>query len=196
VYYFHDLPLKMERGCDDSLGTFGMFTLNADYRITQRLSQFYASQMINREWLESGGVHHVYPAASDINDGAGHVLVTAYAVLRPDGQWSIMMVNKDQHTSHRFRLVFADHKTGRSSYLSGSVHQAIFGSEQYAWHPAGRGFTAHLPIEDDTAEKLYTGGHADPDGPVLNKDISGAKDTEYELPPASIMVVRGKLSPE
>ncbi|MGI8770467.1 MAG: discoidin domain-containing protein [Acidobacteriaceae bacterium] len=196
VYYFHDLPLKMERGCDDSLGTFGMFTVDADYRIQQRLSQFYASQMINREWLERDGTHQVFRAASDVDDGAGHVLVTAYAVHRPDGEWSIMMVNKDQHTSHRLRVVLADQQTGRHSYMGGPVHQATFGSEQYAWHPAERGFTAHLPIEDDKADKLYSGGHADPDGPVLNKDITAGKDTEYELPPASIMVIRGKLSPE
>lgn len=29
-------------------------------------------------------------ANTDVTDGAGHVLVTAYPMLRPDGQWSLL----------------------------------------------------------------------------------------------------------
>ncbi len=102
VYFFHYLPLQMEHGCNDSPGTFGMFTVDAAYNIQQPLSQFFASQLINLEWVQPGaGEHQMFPAKSDIDDGAGHTLVTAYALKRPDGQWSLMIVNRDQQNAHK-----------------------------------------------------------------------------------------------
>lgn len=195
VYYFHYLPLKMERGCNDSAGTFGMFKVSTDYQIDQPLSQFFASQMINREWLEvSGGEHTLFPAEADIDDGAGHRLITAYAAQRPDGEWSLMLVNKDQHTSHTVHLAFQNQQTGAESSFAGTVHEAIFGSAQYRWQPAHRDFNAHLPQSLDNAANLYIDGKADPDGPIVTRDVDAQKSTGYELPPASIVVIRGKLA--
>jgi hypothetical protein len=78
-------------------GTFSMFTMDKDYKILQPNSQFFAEQMINLEWVQPGSAEHrIFPSSSDITDSASHVLVTSYAVLRPDGQWSLMLVNKDQ----------------------------------------------------------------------------------------------------
>ena len=75
-----DLPLQMENGCNNSPGTFGMFTVNADYQIQQPLSQYFASRMINFEWLQhDGGEHIVYPATGTYDDGAHHTMVTAYS---------------------------------------------------------------------------------------------------------------------
>ena len=108
VYFFHYLPLQMEPGCNSSPGTFGMFTVDANYEIQQPLAQFFVAQLINLEWVQpGGGEHQVFPAKSDVEDGAGHELVTAYAVKRPDGQWSLMVVNRDQEVSHRVRIAFA-----------------------------------------------------------------------------------------
>jgi hypothetical protein len=188
VYYFHYLPLKMERGCNESAGTFGMFKVGPDYKIEQPLSQFFASQMINREWLAGTGEHTVYAASSDVDDGAGHQLVTAYAVRRPDGQWSVMLVNKDQHVAHSLKVVFEQDR-GEVSF-TGTVHEAVFGSEQYCWNPARRTFDAHRAIVD--SGNLYSGGSADPDGPIVEHDINAG--TEYEIPAASILVLRGGLA--
>ena len=97
IYYFHYLPLLMEHGCNDSEGTFGMFTVGKGYEILQPLAQFFTSQLINLEWVQPGAdEHQVFSAKGDVDDGAGHALVTAYALKRPDGQWSLMIVNRDQ----------------------------------------------------------------------------------------------------
>ena len=118
VYFFHYLPLQMEHGCNDSPGTFGMFTVDANYQIQQPLSQFFVAQLINLEWVQPGaGEHLVFPAKSDIDDGAGHALVTAYAVKRPDDQWSVMAVNRDQLNAHRVRLVFQDQATASDDFF-------------------------------------------------------------------------------
>lgn len=191
VYYFHYLPLQMERGCNDSAGTFGMFTVNADYSIRQPLAQFFAAQMINREWLQPDGINHVYAAGSNVNDGVGHSLVTAYAAQHPDGGWAVMLVNRDQENSHRVRVEFGAGNAPGATF-SGVVEEAVFGRDQYHWDPAGRDFNAHLPEAEGHASAIYHGGNADPDGPILRREIPPGGSVE--LPAASIVVLRGRLA--
>jgi len=181
VYYFHYLPLGVHRGCNSSLGTFGMFSADKNLQIVQPLSQFFASQLINREWVQPGdGAHQLYPAESDIHDGAGHTLVTAYAALRPDGQWSLMIVNKDQENAHTVRIEFDDAKSGKVSHFAGTTAAIEFGSAQYQWHPD---------------EKDPIGGKADPDGPAARSMIEAKPDTEFNLPASSVVVLRGAIAP-
>ena len=192
IYYFHDLPLRMEQGCNNSAGTFGMFSVRGDYSIDQPLAQFFASQMINREWLDgSGGSHTMMPVASTVLDGAGRTLVTGYAVRRPDGTLSLMLVNKDQNAPARVRILFED-ESSRSARLAGTLQRSTFGAEQYHWHPAHSAFNAHAPIASSASE-ADRGGHADPDGPIVRSTLAADADGLYTLPPASITVLRGRL---
>ena len=194
LYYFHYLPLQAEHGCNDSPGTFGMFTIDKDYQVQQYLSQYFASQLINLDWIKPGdGEHRVFSARSDISDGAGHAMLTAYALERPDGDWSLMIVNRDQFTSHRFRISFRDDTAHNVKSFSGSVEISIFGREQYQWHPASTVFMAHSAEAAANPVFTNTKGYADPDGPALHATKDAAPDASYEIPAASIMVVKGKL---
>ncbi len=196
LYYFHDLPLQMERGCDNSLGTFGMFTVDANYKIQQKLAQFFAAQLINREWVEPGtGVQDIFPASSDIQDGTGHALVTAYALHRPDGQWSLMIVNNDQWNAHKIQIVFGSQGKPQQSF-SGAVELSTFGRAQYAWHPIGLQTMAHYERINPAVEPIYPHGEANPDGPILHETKTVSGTTEYDLPAASIVVVRGRIAEE
>jgi F5/8 type C domain/Glycosyl hydrolases family 39 len=191
VYYFHYLPLQLEHGCNDSPGTFGMFTVNADYSIRQPLAQYFAAQMINHEWLQAEGANEIFAAGSDVNDGTGHTLVTAYATKRPDGQWAVMLVNRDQEAGHRVRVEFGA-GAGPATTFTGKVTEAVFGSGQYHWNPAAVDFNAHLPQAENHVDTLSHGGHADPDGPIVERTIDAGG--EVELPAASIVVLRGQTS--
>ena len=194
LYYFHYLPLQMEHGCNDSPGTFGMFTIDKDYQVQQYLSQYFASQLINLEWIKPGvGEHRVFSAKGDLSDGAGRALLTAYALERPDGEWSVMIVNRDQNTPHQFRINFRDDAAHNVRWFTGPVAISIFGSEQYQWHPASTVFMAHSAQAAAQPVFSNTKGYADPDGPAVHitKDTSG--DASYEIPAASMMVVRGKV---
>ena len=193
VYFFHYLPLQMEPGCNSSPGTFGMFTVDANYQIQQPLAQFFVAQLINREWVQpDGGEHQVFAAKSGIEDGAGHELVTAYAVKRPDGQWSAMLVNRDQGTPHRVRIAFAD-TGGAARSFNGPVEISTFGSAQYQWHPARTRFMAHAEGGAERTVTAYTKGTADPDGPIAHATMNANVDTNYDLPAASVVVIRGTL---
>ena len=194
IYYFHYLPLQMEPGCNSSPGTFGMFTVDADYKIQQPLAQFFVAQLINLEWVQPGsGEHQVYSAKADIDDGAGRALVTAYALKRPDGQWSLLVVNRDQENAHQVRIAFrggADSAAG----FAGPVEVATFGRAQYKWYPPRTRFMAHAEVAAAPTVVAYTNGTADPDGPILRSKQNGRKDTIYDLPAASVVVIRGTVT--
>jgi F5/8 type C domain len=176
LYYFHYLPLGVGPGCNDSMGTFGMFTTTKAYDLEKPASQFFASQLINTEWVEPGnGVQKTFAASGDIFDAAGHSLVTAYALLRPDGQWSLLLVNRDQENAHKVRIEF-DSGKGGASFFSGPVTMFTFGSAQYQWHPT------------------EFGGFPDPDGPPMKATIVAKADAMYELPAASMTVIRGEIA--
>jgi len=175
LYYFHYLPLGVHGGCNDSMGTFGMFTTTRTYEIQKPTSQFFSSQLINTEWVQPGnGVHKVFSASGDIFDAAGHSLVTAYALLRPDAQWSLLLVNRDQENAHKIRIEF--HDAGGLHSFAGPVSVITFGSAQYQWHPTNEG------------------GFPDPDGPALKATVTAKADSLYELPKASMTVIRGTIA--
>jgi hypothetical protein len=178
VYYFHYIPLGQSLGCHGtSPGTFGMFTVDANYQVKQPNSQFFAGQMINLEWVQPGnGLHRIFPSASDIHDGADNTLVTSYALLRPDGEWSVMLVNKDQENAQAVHIVFQDQTSGKESHFAGAANTVTFGSEQYQWH------------------SNLKGGTADPDGPAARSTITADMNTLFALPKASVTVIRGKLA--
>jgi hypothetical protein len=172
------MPEPLGRGHNNSPGTFNFFSADRDYKIRQPLSQYFVSQLLNLEWVQPGnGVHKVFPAASDIRDGAGHVLVTTYAVLRPDGQWSLLIINKDQENPYTVNIAFDDAQKKNASTFAGPVSVTTFGKAQYAWHPD------------------RNGGTADPDGPAAKSTVNSGAATQFTLPAASVSVLRGTLAP-
>ncbi len=177
VYYFHYMPEPIGRGHNGSPGTFNFFSADRHFKIKQPLSQYFVSQLLNLEWVQPGdGAHKIFPAASDIRDGAGHVLVTTYATLRPDGQWSLLIINKDQENAHTVSISFDDAAKKSAATFTGPVTVTTFGKAQYAWHP-------HL-----------NGGTADPDGPALKSTAIATASTKFSLPAASVTVLRGVIS--
>ena len=174
LYYFHYIPFGIHPGCNNSQSTFGMFAVDAQHNIAQPLSQFFASQLINLEWFKPGDkAHEIYPAESDIRDDAGHVLVTAYAVKRPDGLWALLVINKDQENAHKVQVKFHNANAEAESFV-GKVDMFAFGRSQYRWDPLKR--------------------VADPDGPVVKTSFQATSDTVFEFSAASITVLRGKLA--
>jgi hypothetical protein len=175
-YYHHSLPYSTPHpACSNSWGTYHMFTTDHNWLIKQRTSQFFAAQMLTQEWAEpKDAEHRLFHAASDIKDKDGHVLVTAYAVLRPDGQWSLMLINKDYDNPHTVSIQFHDDDAKEDRSFTGPVARITFGKEQYTWHSAMRD------------------GYADPDGPAA-RSILPAGTGQFMLPAASMTVLRGRV---
>jgi F5/8 type C domain len=168
-------PEPLRSGCR-GFSTFGNFVANEKLEISQHASQYFASQMINLEWVKHGaGVHQLYPAESDVWDDAAHVLITAYPVKRPDGTWSLMLINKDPSNAHSVKIDFANSRDAESAHFTGSVTMVTFGAEQYVWHSDG------------------PRSHADPAGPAATSTVNASAESAFTLPRASIVILRGKV---
>jgi F5/8 type C domain len=178
THYYHALSYSPPHPiCPNSWGTYHMFMVDDQYQILQPTSQFFAAQLLTQEWAQPKDAEHLlYRAASDVTDSNGHLLVTAYALHRPDGQWSLMLINKDHDHPHRVSVLFQDREANRTSSFVGQVTRITFGKEQYQWHP-------------DRKQ-----GHADPDGVPVRVRVTADHATKYELPPATITVLRGALA--
>lgn len=179
THYYHDLPYSPPHpACANSWGTYHMFMVDDRYQIREKTSQYYAAQMITREWAQPKDAEHSqFLATSNVKDAEGHVLVTAYALHRPDGQWSLMLINKDHDNAHPVKISFSDGESGKPQAFSGPVTVITFGKAQYQWHPDRKK------------------GHADPDNPPVKSTVDGGQSTTYNLPAASLTVLRGTLAP-
>lgn len=178
THYYHLLSYSPPHpACRNSWGTYHMFMVDDQYEIEEPTSQFFAARLITQEWAQPKDAEHLmYRAISDIKDGQGHLLVTAYALHRPDGQWSLMLINKDHDHAHKLRVLFHEAAGTPDTSFSGKLTMITFGKEQYQWHPDRKK------------------GHADPDGPPATRTINAEQGTEYDLPPASLTVLRGSIT--
>ncbi len=175
--YYHS-PIQPQGVQDTCLGyaSWSNFVSDRDYNIEGYTSPYWAARMINVEWVQHrSGVHHMYPSSVDIKDADGNLLVTSYAAQRPDGNWSLMLVNRDETNAHTVRVVFANSQTKRNAHFAGPVALVTFGSEQYVWKNDG------------------PNSHPDPDHAPVGTAVDGGAEATYTLPKASVTVLRGRL---
>lgn len=174
--YYHSpiQPEPLRPGCQ-AWSTYGNFVADEKLEIKQHTAQFFASQLLNLDWVKHGaGVHQLYPAESDLKDEAKHQLITAYAVKRPDGEWSLLLVNKDPSNAHEVKISFEDGGKEVADGFSGQVKMVTFGAAEYVWHSSG-------PTS-----------HAEPDGPAKRSDVNWKAGEKVLLPKASVTVLTGK----
>jgi hypothetical protein len=174
VVYYQDepVPLTQNGNCPKDWGNLTMFVADRNALIHARAAQFFGAQMIDKQWLAPGsGVHELYPASTDIARG-GYPVVTAYAAKRPDGTWSIMLVNKDA-VAHDVAVQFE--AAGGVAGFTGDVTRITFGSAQYVWRARG---AASRP---------------DPSGSPAVTTLPGGTNATYRIPALSITVLRGSI---
>jgi F5/8 type C domain/Glycosyl hydrolases family 39 len=177
VYYHSPIqPERLRPGCH-GWSTYGNFVANEKLEIRHRTAQYFASQLLNLDWVKHGaGEHQLFPAQADLQDDAGDTLITAYAVKRPDGQWSLLLVNKDSSNSHEVKIEFDADGRSAAAQPVGEWKMVTFGAAEYVWHPAG------------------ADSHADPAGPAKKTTVSFQSNQAVLLPKASVVVLTGKVA--
>jgi hypothetical protein len=174
---FYHSPIQPQPVQDTCLGpaTWSNFVTDNEYNITGYTSLYFAARLINVEWAQhKSGVHQMFPSTVNVSDADGNALVTSYALHRPDGNWAIMLVNRDETQAHTVRMEFEGASSGRTGF-TGQVAVTTFGSEQYVWKADG------------------ANSHADPDGPAFGFQVNAGPSTTFTLPKASVTVLRGDV---
>ena len=176
--YYHSpiQPEPLRPGCH-GWSTFGNFVADDKLEIKQYTAQYFASQLLNLDWVQHGsGTHLLFPAEGDLEDDAEHDLITAYAAKRPDGQWSLLIINKDPTNAHDITISFEDGGNQTPGGFTGKVSKATFGAAEYLWHPEG------------------AASRAEPDGPAKRESLGWQPGQKVVLPRASLTVLTGKVT--
>lgn len=168
VYYqYEPVPLSQNHQCPADWGNLTMFVADRQAHVRATNAQYRAAQMLTQQWVVPGdAVHELFPATSTS-------ALSAYALHRPDRQWSVLFVNKDA-VPHSVTLRF-DGDTASAAAFTGTVTEVTYGAQQYAWHARG------------------AASFAAPNAPphVLTLQAAAA----YGIPAQSITILRGSIAP-
>lgn len=172
LYGYEPNYLQNELKC--SWGNLMMLQLNPKNDELNRLSGYYAAQLITKEWMQpTNEMHDIFPVIIKQKAQSSLPAVTAYAVRRPDKQWALLVINKDPKRASRLDVEFKIPGAQEPERFVGQVEIVQFSRQQYAWRddgPKGHPIRS-LPPSHFTREA----------------------SSLYELPPYSVTVLRGRL---
>src|SRR5262245_39646767 len=139
-----------------------------------RLSTYYAAQLLTKEWMQPvSEQHEIFPVTVSQTKNKTHLTVTAYAVRRPDKQWALLAINKDPKQAAQLNVEFKIPAAKQQLSFVGQVQIIQFSRQQYAWRAAGpNGY----PIRS-----------------MPPAQFTSQASASYELPPYSVTVLRGKV---
>ena len=181
LYGYEPNYLQDELKC--SWGNLMMLQLNTKNDQVNRLSAYYAAQLIAKEWMQPTNKPHEIFSVAVNKDGAHGVArptkpglspaVTVYAMHRPDKQWSLLAINKNPTRVARLNVEFNTPNAKQPVTFVGQVEIIQFSRQQYAWHADG------------------PNGHPTRSFPPAH--FTREASSFYQLPPYSLTVLRGKL---
>jgi len=164
---------------DNTCGTAGqnmLFSMDEDGEITHRFATYFGAQLLTQEWTMPGeGWHELYPAVANVPNRKGEQLVTAYAVHRPDGLWSLLLINKDPDHAYQVQVSFRNELTKITSSFNGPVDLYQFSGAQYQLNTNAED---PYPIKADSPRHTV---------------IENPETRSFELPSYSLTVIRGHL---
>jgi F5/8 type C domain len=177
LYGYEPNYLQDELKC--SWGNLMMLQLSPKSDQLNRLSAYYAAQLLTKEWMQPVSEQHemFLVTTKEAKNGAHGVTrptVTAYAVRRPDKQWALLAINKDPKRAAQLNVEF--NLPGAEQPLSfvGQVDVIQFSRQQYAWRDDG------------------PNGHPIRSLPPAQFTLEAS--ASYQLPPYSMTVLRGRLA--
>ena len=173
-FYFGYEPgyLAHEPDCEH-WGNLVMFLADSIGGVREPLPRYHAARLLTHAWADSaGGVHRQYQARVESSAMATDSLLSAYALQRPDGRWSVLLVNRDplQARVVDLRIAAKGMPAGRS--LRGTIDTWAYSSAQYEFHEDGE--------------------HGRPVRNLPPAHVRTKKAGAVTLPPYSILVVTGQ----
>ena len=181
AFLFGYTPGYVDRDFPCTAGNNMLLSMDEDGDITHRFATYFGARLVTQEWLKPGDeVHEIYPASSDVRNAKSEELITAYAVHRPDGLWSLLLINKDPKRAFSTNLIFRNTVSGAAAGFHGPLDLYQYSSQQY--------------LLGGSPDNPYPIRAEEPDHKVIQS--SNPKRMQISLPPYSLTVIRGALSPD
>jgi F5/8 type C domain len=172
LYGYEPNYLQDELKC--SWGNLMILQLNPKRDELNRLSGYYAAQLITKEWMQPiDETHDIFPVTIKQGEQNSLPVVTAYAVRRPDKQWALLVINKHPKRASRLDVQFQIPGAQEPARFVDQVEVVQFSRQQYAWRDDG------------------PNGH--PIRSLPPAHFTREASSLYELPPYSLTVLRGRL---
>src|SRR4029077_4928534 len=136
LYGYEPNYLQDELKC--SWGNLMMLQLSPKSDQLNRLSPYYAAQLLMKEWMQPiSKTHEIFPVTVKQTKPRSSSAVTAYAVRRPDKQWALLAINKDPKRAAQLNVEFTLPGAKQPLSLVGQVQVFQFSRQQYAWRDDG-----------------------------------------------------------
>ncbi|MEP6690946.1 MAG: discoidin domain-containing protein [Gemmatimonadaceae bacterium] len=128
AFFYGTEPSNLDRAARcDSWGNNMLFVSDEQRRITAPNATLYAARMLTTLWADSaGGAHEIFRARVVAEARGAVAPVGAYALRRPGGAWSLMLVNRDPHRTWSVRVP-----------LRAPLDVARLSGAEYEWRPNG-----------------------------------------------------------
>jgi hypothetical protein len=176
AFLFGYTPGYVNRDFPCTAGNNMLFSMDDRGNIEHRFATYFGARLVTQEWLQPGDKpHEIYPAATNVRNAAGEELITAYAVHRPDGLWSVLLINKDPARAYSARITFDGSTKGLISSFQGPVDTYQYSAVQYQ-------------LNDDKDNPYPIKVEDKPDHRVVQST------QQITLPSYSLTVIRGGLN--
>jgi F5/8 type C domain len=154
-------------------GNLALLQGDGEHPRPRPLATFWETSMLTHDWVEPGnGKHTLYATSSSATDAAGHELVRAYALRRPDGSMSVLLLNVSPTQPYEVSVRLTRRLAGAESSRApdGPLREWQLSAASYRWSAAG------------------SGGHPTLDLPPVHNVLSSGSSA-VRLPPYSITVI-------
>jgi hypothetical protein len=141
-FYFGYEPggLGHERACPQ-WGNLVMFLADTLGRVRYRMPRYYGTWLLTHAWADSTGGDHVMHAVRVARAGVtvDDSLLSTYALRRPDGRWSLLLVNRDPRHSRVIDVLVPGAGASNPAVrpLDGPVDLWQYSGAQYQFHEDG-----------------------------------------------------------
>ena len=166
LYGYEPSELIRELPQCNSWGNLTLLQSDSQHRVKTPVAAYWGTRLITQSWAQPGSAPNTIVATS----ATGGAPVASYALRRPDGRLSILLLNKELHRARRVAVSLAADGTQTSAERSRERRGALEHAVRMA---RGRRTRPCEPERSAGAE------HA-----------GGGIGTELRLPPLSITVVR------
>ena len=162
-------PAFLQQSFNCGYGNNMLLGLTDDGKTNYKTASFYTTQMITQHWAQpSDSRLESYPSVCSITNKKDEAIVSAYSLRMPDGNWSVMLINKDAHRT--FNVEVQIENLGDKKIISWKPSHFIqYSGQQYQWHADG------------------LDGHPTKSLPPVLKTIDGTSN--LTLPPYSLTVI-------